>query len=95
MKKNKIYPNDKKILLHLALQEKKMNWLNKKDFSMNEKTFWNRVKYLEDCGYVGVIRNAGLKNLYHLTELGHKAIMLPDQTPDITAQIFDLTDFSR
>jgi hypothetical protein len=65
MKKNKIYPNDKTILLHLALQEKKMNWLNKKDFSMNEKTFWNRVKYLEDCGYVGVIRHAGLKNLYH------------------------------
>lgn len=95
MKLKKIYPNDKKILMHLALQEKKMNWLNKKDFSMNEKTFWNRVKYLEDCGYVGVIRHAGLKNLYYLTELGQGPIITPDQTPDLTAKIFDLSDFRR
>jgi DNA-binding HxlR family transcriptional regulator len=95
MKSEKLYPNDKKILLHLASQDKKVNWLDRKEFSMNEKTFWNRVKYLEDCKYVGVIRHAGLKNLYFLTPKGEEAIQIENEINDLTAKIFDLSDFRR
>jgi hypothetical protein len=95
MKSEKLYPNDKKILLHLAAQERKMHWLNRKDFSMNEKTFWNRVKYLEECEYLGVIRHSGLKNLYYLTAKAFEAIQQENEKDDLTAKIFDLSDFRR
>lgn len=56
--------------MNLRNQGKRVAWLNRNEFSMNEKTFWNRVKYLEMGGYLTVIRHEGLKNLYSLTDLG-------------------------
>lgn len=88
-----LYHNDKKILLELSRRDSKLSWLDRKDFSMNEKTFWNRIKYLEEGGYINVIRHSGVKNLYSLTEQGSnevKEIVNLD-----LLKIFALTNFKK
>lgn len=70
-KYKKLYPNDLKILNHLSALPQRVVWLNRNEFSMNEKTFWGRITHLEKGGYINVIRHAGLKNLYSLTDKGH------------------------
>ena len=62
---------------------------------MNEKTFWNRIKYLEELGFINVIRHAGLKNLYSLTDQGVSCVQIKSQTPQYDPKIFDLTDFRQ
>jgi len=94
MKYAKLYPNDKKILRNLLGNNKRVQWLNRHDFSMNEKTFWNRVKYLEEGGYLNVIRHAGLKNLYSLTDQAMEYLQQEEKL-DYDPKIFALTDFRK
>jgi DNA-binding HxlR family transcriptional regulator len=67
--------------------QKRVAWLDRNEFSMNEKTFWNRIKYLEEGGWINVIRHSGMKNLYSLTNKGLGVT-------DIKAKLDEITSLS-
>ena len=76
-----------RILMTLRKTGKRVAWLDRHEFSMNEKTFWNRIKYLEEGGWINVIRHSGMKNLYSLTNEGLGVT-------DVSAKLEEITHLS-
>lgn len=76
---NYLCPNDQLILARLiTLKQGHEQWvtLESKTFRINQKTFFNRIKSLEDRNLIVVQRKLGSANLYTLTQEGYDVTYL-------------------